>query len=123
MKNKSKSEIFKEFTDTEAQLLKVGGNHTELIRPPCGLYDQALVDIALENDYKIVRWSIDTKDWAHASSNDIVDGVMKKVRGGDIILFHDYVSGECNTKDALEIIIPRLLSKGYEFVTVSQLLQ
>jgi peptidoglycan/xylan/chitin deacetylase (PgdA/CDA1 family) len=48
--------------------------------------------------------------------------VSAKVSNGDIILMHDYTSGKNTTCDALEIIIPDLLSRGYEFVTVSELL-
>jgi peptidoglycan/xylan/chitin deacetylase (PgdA/CDA1 family) len=36
---------------------------------------------------------------------------------------HDYTSGKNTTCDALSLIIPALLEKGYEFVTVSELIQ
>jgi peptidoglycan/xylan/chitin deacetylase (PgdA/CDA1 family) len=47
--------------------------------------------------------------------------VIKNAKDGDIILFHDYVTGEYNTPSALKRIIPSLLEQGYEFVTVSEL--
>ena len=47
---------------------------------------------------------------------------MDKIKSGDIILFHDYVSGESPTPAALRMIIPELLNRGYEFVTVSELI-
>lgn len=123
LKSKSKDEIYKEIMDTEREIAKSGSFSTSLIRPPCGLYDNTLVEIAIENDYKIVLWNIDTKDWAHTSSSDIFAKVVNNVRGGDIVLFHDYISGENNTVEALNLIIPKLISLGYEFVTVSELLQ
>jgi peptidoglycan/xylan/chitin deacetylase (PgdA/CDA1 family) len=49
--------------------------------------------------------------------------VLGKARGGDIILMHDYVSGENQTLGALRLIIPELLERGFEFVTVSELLE
>ena len=76
-----------------------------------------------KNNDKIILWNIDTHDWAHMSSDDIANNVLKNIKGGDIILFHDYISGESNTVEALENLIPTLKDKGYEFVTVSQLLQ
>ena len=82
-----------------------------------------LVDLAIENDYKIVLWNIDTKDWAHTSKEEIVEKVISNSSGGDIILFHDYLTGKNNTVEALEIIIPKLINSGYEFVTAGELLQ
>ena len=123
LKNRTREEINKEIIDTESEISKNNEYLTTLIRPPCGFYDQELISLANENDYKIVLWSIDTHDWAHASVESIVSTVTNGVRGGDIILFHDYISGENNTPQALQIIIPQLLKQGYEFVTVSELLQ
>lgn len=122
LKSKNKEEIYKEIIDTEKEISKENVC-TKLIRPPCGLYDKNLIDIALENEYKIVLWNIDTNDWMHMSQANIVSEVISKIKGGDIILFHDYISGENNTPDALQVIIPKLKSMGYEFVTVTELLQ
>ena len=123
LKNKTKEAISQELLETEKEISKRNEFSTTLIRPPCGFYDENLLDLANENGYKVVLWSIDTHDWAHASVESIVSSVTKNIKGGDIILFHDYISGENNTPAALQIIIPRLLKQGYEFVTVSELLQ
>ena len=123
LKNKSKEEIEKELVETEKEISKNNKFSTALIRPPCGFYDDTLINLAEENEYKIVLWSIDTHDWAHASVESIVSSIIKNVKGGDIILFHDYISGENNTPAALQIVIPKLKQMGYEFVTVSELLQ
>lgn len=123
LKSRPKDVIYKEIIDTEKEILKKSSVTPHLIRPPCGLYDDSLVAIAEENNYKIVLWNIDTHDWAHSASQNMVSNVVTKVRGGDIILFHDYISGENNTPDTLKILIPKLLDMGYEFVTVSELLQ
>lgn len=123
LKNLSKDAISKEIIDTEMEISKQNEFTTTLIRPPCGFYDENLVGLANENNYKVVLWSIDTHDWAHASVESIVTSINNKVKGGDIILFHDYISGENNTPKALQVIIPKLLSQGYKFVTVSELLQ
>ena len=71
----------------------------------------------------IILWSIDTKDWAHTPAEDIVKNVLSNVKGGDIILMHDYLSGKNGTREALRVIIPKLLGEGYEFVTVSELIE
>ena len=76
-----------------------------------------------EKGYKIGLWSIDTHDWERKSAKEIENTIINNTKGGDIILFHDYTSGENHTVEALDKIIPILKEKGLEFVTVSQLLQ
>ena len=73
-------------------------------------------------NYDIILWSIDTRDWDHTSASDIARNVLTNADGGDIILMHDYVSGKSGTCDALRIIIPELLERGFEFVTVGELI-
>ena len=93
------------------------------LRPPEGKFDSALNTFAKENNYKIVLWSVDTLDWMHRTPEKIAETVLTETKGGDIILMHDYISGKSPTPDALKIIIPELLERGFEFVTVSDLLK
>ncbi len=123
LKSMPKGEIEKEIFDAQRQISLICDYKPTLIRPPCGLYDESLEIIAKGLESKIVLWAIDTHDWAHTSTSNMVKNVLKNIKDGDIILFHDYVSGEYNTPSALEILIPILLERGYEFVTVSELLQ
>ncbi|MNN81802.1 Bifunctional xylanase/deacetylase precursor [compost metagenome] len=52
----------------------------------------------------------------------IVDRVVKKAHPGDIVLLHASDSVK-QTQEALPIIIDELRKQGYEFVTVTDLLQ
>ena len=94
-----------------------------VFRPPGGLYGEAVSRAAAELDYTMVLWSVDTRDWAHTAVEDIVENVLTNTDAGDIILFHDYVSGQSPTPEALRRILPELTSRGFEFVTVSELLR
>ncbi len=94
---------------------------THFLRPPGGIYDSAVVEASSDEEKVIALWTIDTLDWNHRSCKGITDEVLTHVKGGDIILMHDYVSGESHTVEALEIIIPELLSRGYTFVTLSDM--
>lgn len=123
LKSMNIEKIKEEIELCENKILKYTDEKTKILRPPCGLYDETLIKIANQFDYKIILWNIDTHDWAHMSTNEIVKKVSNNVKGGDIILCHDYISGENHTIEALEIIIPMLIKNGFEFVTVSQLLQ
>ena len=123
LKSMDKDKIAEEIRECEEKIMNLTGIKTMVLRPPCGIYDETLVKIANQMNYKIILWNIDTHDWAHMTTKEIVKTVSSNIKGGDIILCHDYISGENHTIEALEVLIPMLLKNGYEFVTVSQLLQ
>lgn len=114
--------IEQEIRETETAVYNRSEYKTQLLRPPGGKLGEELCRLAQENDYTVVCWSVDTLDWAHTPTEEIVENVLSSVEGGDIILFHDFVSGDSPTPEALRIIIPALLEDGYEFVTVSELI-
>ena len=97
------------------------GYQSSLFRPPEGILTDSEKQITEELGYDVVLWSIDTRDWAHNGVDRIVDTVISDVTDGSVILFHDFVSGDSPTPEALEIIIPKLKEMGYAFVTVSEL--
>lgn len=98
------------------------GIRPKLFRPPRGACNKDVIEAARSLGYSIVLWSIDTLDWKGTSSKCIASTVANGLHGGDIILMHDYTSPKNTTGDALEIIIPQMLKEGYEFVTVSELI-
>ena len=73
-------------------------------------------------DYRLVLWDIDTRDWAHTPPAVISQQILDKVQAGDIILMHDYIGRDSPTLEALRLVIPELLQRGYHFVTVSELI-
>ena len=106
---------------TESFLCGELGYKTGIFRPPEGLCNEVVRSVAGQMNYSIILWDIDTRDWAHTSTEKMVANVKSNVKNGDIILFHDYVVGKSNTLEALEIIIPWLIEEGYSLVTVSEL--
>lgn len=122
LKKLSYDGICGEIEDAEEAIYENIEYRTKLLRPPGGIYSDTLLRAAADNDYTIICWSVDTRDWAHTPTAEIVKNVMSSVKEGDIILFHDYVSGNSPTPDALRQLIPALLDEGYNFVTVSELI-
>ena len=112
-----------ELLHCQSVIQQLTGIRPTLFRPPEGIFSENLYGLTKEMQYQIVLWSIDTKDWAMNPSDAITQTVMSQLRGGDIILMHDYVSGGNTTCDALRAIIPQILSQGYSFVTVSELIK
>lgn len=111
-----------EIEKTEDEIMSVCGVMPSLFRPPEGCFTKAVAEAAAKRDYSVILWNIDTRDWEHRKTADIVQNIKRNITPGSIILFHDYISGERHTSDVLEIIIPYLLAEGYEFVTVSELI-
>ena len=112
-----------EMKSCEELIYSTVGIRPKLFRPPRGANNADVENAAREMGYSVVLWSVDTLDWKNTPPKDILDTVGRSVHGGDIILMHDYTSGKNTTCDALSLIIPRLLEEGYEFVTVSELIQ
>lgn len=120
--NLSKCQLEEEIIKCEDILVKLTGKKPKLFRPPYGSYNKDILEeIAKTYDYKIVLWTtVDAKDWQNPGANKIADIITNNAKNGDIILLHDYATD--NTVEALEILIPKMIDKGYKFVTVSELI-
>ena len=118
----SDGELCEEILHCENVLYSMTGKKPQLFRPPQGRVPDNLLSVSDSLGYDVILWSIDTLDWSHNPSANICAAVKENLAGGDIILMHDYVSGENTTCEALRRIIPDLLSQGYTFVTVSELI-
>ncbi|PWM00289.1 MAG: chitooligosaccharide deacetylase [Clostridiales bacterium] len=118
-----KETVEEEIISTEEILIDKTGCVPRVFRPPEGAYTCDILDVAGRMNYDVILWTIDTRDWAKASTDKIVETVLGKVKNGSIILMHDYTVNGTHTLDALKILIPKLLDMGYEFVTVSELIQ
>ncbi len=114
--------LTKELEHTEKIIYDITGARPITFRPPTGYCNSVTLKSAAEMNYKIIVWTVDTRDWAHNSVGNIVDTVKKKAQSGSIILMHDFIAGRSPTPEALRKIIPYLLGEGYEFVTVSELI-
>lgn len=113
--------ITEELVKTEQEILKAAPKPI-LFRPPGGLTNENVLKIARDNEYSVILWSIDPVDWRVPIAGDIVEVVVKELKPGSIILLHD-ASFASSTPEALWFIIDSLKARGYEFVTVTELLQ
>ena len=120
--NLNEKAIFEEIGKCEDALEELCEYRPHLLRTPQGALTQSLERCLLDDDYILVLWSLDTRDWENKSTVSIVKTVLDSVQSGDIILMNDFIGHNSKTPEALEKIIPILLSRGYEFVTVSALL-
>lgn len=88
----------------------------EYMRPPFGSWQEKLSE---EINLLPVMWTVDPLDWTTKNEDEIVNKVVTEVKENDIILLHDCYESSVNA--ALRIV-DLLLERGFEFVTVDELL-
>ena len=102
---------------------RLTGNSTKpFFRPPFGGRNTEVLRTASEQGYTSVYWSVDSWDAFKKgiTSKEIEDRVLERVQSGDIVLMH---CGSQPTATALPDLIRELQSRGYEIVTVSELVK
>ncbi|MFB4261442.1 chitooligosaccharide deacetylase [Niallia circulans] len=116
-----------EVTKTEEIIEATIGYRPRLFRPPYGFLTAEQVGRLQALNHIVVGWDVDTLDWQGIPAQEVTETVLQGVESGSIILMHD--GGDVDTPnpeiysaDALDEIIPELQSRGYTFVTASQLL-
>ena len=68
----------------------------------------------------IVLWDVDTLDWKTRNAASSVQTVLNQVKDGSVVLMHELYNA---SGDAAVTIIPALVERGYQLVTVSELAQ
>ena len=111
----SKDIIKEEISKTNNLIFNITNSYPTLLRTSYGSFNNKIKEVA---DMPIIIWNIDTLDWKCKNSVKISSKILNKVRDGDIVLMHDIYK---STLNSLEIVIPELLERGYQIVSVSEL--
>lgn len=121
MQELSEEEVLKEVMTTEQLSRDIIQKGSRLFRFPYGESDIRLLQLIEKNGFVSVKWTIDSIDWMGIDAEEIYRNILiyNRLENGSIILMHN--NGE-HTAEALELIIPALREKGYEFVKVSDLI-
>lgn len=116
LKQVSEKEAEQEILMTCNKIYESAGICTSFVRPPFGEWKKNLdFDITMIP----VSWNVDSLDWTTENTGKIIKRVVKDVEEGDIILMHDIYK---SSVEAALNIVDILQKKGYEFVTVDELL-
>jgi peptidoglycan/xylan/chitin deacetylase (PgdA/CDA1 family) len=94
----------------------------KLYRPPYGAFDSNSTALTAKRGMLLVLWDVDTLDWERPGTDAIVYNALSGARNGSIILMHDGGGDRSQTLAALPRIIKGLKQKGFEMVSVEQLL-
>ncbi|NUR91784.1 MAG: polysaccharide deacetylase family protein, partial [Nonomuraea sp.] len=99
---------------------KAAGVEPKLLRPPYGLADLQVSDVATEFGMPMILWTAGSHDWDTKNVEAIKKKTLEVAERDGIILMHDWVK---QTVDGMPSIIKTLQSKGYHLVTVSDVVK
>jgi peptidoglycan-N-acetylglucosamine deacetylase len=122
MKFRSMEFIRKQIESTDRIIRKLGYEGEIHFRSPYAVTSGTLTKTLKSLNKDNILFNVDPTDWRKPSSAKITKRIMKQVHPGSIILMHDGGGDRKNTVQALEGVIENLSKDGYEFVTVSGLL-
>lgn len=115
------SRVKSEMDQTTEVIRKVTGVTPVTMRPPYGATGSAL-NRRMNEEFKmpVIMWSVDPQDWRYRNASRVSSEILSKAKPGDIILAHDI---HASTIAAMPAVFDGLLKKGFQFVTVSELLK
>lgn len=115
LKNFTVEELTKEIEDTRRIIYEGTGKYPTFIRPPYGAYN----DMVKANSYApLITWNVDSDDWKLRDRDAVYAHVLEEAKDGRIILMHDIHEF---TVEAAELLIPELVSRGFQLVTIREL--
>ncbi|WP_427980926.1 polysaccharide deacetylase family protein [Agarivorans sp.] len=121
LNNKTREQILKSVNDTQQAIINYTGTAPAFFRPPNLATSEVMFDVI---DYPFASGVVGY-DWSGtgATTQEVANNVINNVQDGSIVLLHDTQPLPHPTPAALDIIIPELKSRGYQFVTLSKLFE
>ncbi len=116
----SDAQIRKELQQSEDALVAAANVRPHLVRPPYGAINARVKQLMFsEFGYSTIMWSVDPQDWRRPGVSVVTSRLVNGARPGSIMLAHDI---HPPTIQAMPSMFDQLLAKGFQFVTVSQLM-
>jgi len=118
--SRSDAQIRSELQRSEEVLMAAANYRPQLIRPPYGAINTRIKQLMFsEFGYSTIMWSVDPQDWRRPGVSVVTSRLVTGAQPGAIMLAHDI---HPPTLQAMPAMFDQLLAKGYQFVTVSQLM-
>ena len=123
LNRKSVESIIKDLSYTDKIIRGYGYNKEITFRAPFGLTSNNVTTALTEMNKRHILFEFLPQDWTKISADEITRHVTSRLRPGLIITLHDGGKNRQNTVIATEQIIEILKSKGYKFLTVSEMFE
>ena len=117
----SDESVRRQLQQTDDAIKSATGKRPTLLRPPYGsITAREKRWIHDEFGYDIILWDVDPYDWKRPGPAVVRARILKETRPGSIVLSHDIHPG---TIEAMPSTFDELETKGFKFVTVSELIR
>jgi probable sporulation protein (polysaccharide deacetylase family) len=103
---------------TQEEIRKRLGVISQWFAPPSGSFNDVTVKLAKKQNMGTVLWTLDTVDWRRPPKEQIIRRILPNAKNGALVLMHPTEP----TVEALRTLVPSLKEKGFQLVTVSELL-
>lgn len=100
----------------EQEILRIIPNYgdSKLFRPPYGKMTTQQVKALQKKGYKVVMWDILSFDYnKHVSEEECLQNVIKNIKPGSVIVFHDSRKAEKNLRYALPKVLDHITKQGW----------
>lgn len=88
---------------------------SKLFRPPYGRITSKQAKILQKKGYKIVMWDIISFDYdASISKEKCLQNVLKNIKPGSVVVFHDSLKAEKNLRYTLPKVLRYISEKGWK---------
>lgn len=109
----TEAEAREELSSTTASIMAAGAPAPVFVRAPYGGTNPTVLQQIAELRLKVIRWTIDTKDWRGANPTEITTAVLEHLAPDAVVLMHDGLRHTPNTLEALPGIIAGVRAAGY----------
>lgn len=116
----SKPEFIRKFNQADSILSRFAD--VRWFRPGSGFYNEWMIEYVESRGYRCALGSVYPVDTITRSPSFSSFYISMTVRPGSIIILHDRSARGARTFETLHSILPILKNRGYEFVTLSELL-
>lgn len=113
------NDLINDTRECSRKIKMITGKEPVLYRAPYGEYDDSLLTTLEGMGLKTIQWDVDSVDWNKPTAEQITKKVLENTKSGSILLFHNDLQ---NTTEALPNVLKGLKEKGFEFVTVDELI-
>lgn len=122
----STDELKKEILRTQQIVHAHTNKHCSLFRPTYGVfYNETVNYVEEELGLGFVLWSRDMliKDWELPGSDVLSKRIDSNAKSGSVVLLHDGGGNREQTVETLKHTLPNLIKQGYQFITVSEMIE
>lgn len=113
-----------EFEESQEVIEMITGIVPKFFRFPGGCYENKDVELANQQSLKVVEWDDASGDGFNTDLKGMVSKLESNTTNGSILVFH--LHGNKNaprSAEVLQMVIPYLKSKGFKFVTMSEMVE